>query len=101
MKKLRIDFNFYHIGELVERIKNFINRNRCSELEADISLLNLIDASKTALLCSTYHFSKYPNGRIFWDLKDEQAVKLIMPLKLKNMELRVKAQEPDLKKVRA
>ena len=90
MKKIKIDFYFTHLGELVERIKTFIHRNRCKELEADISLLNLIDASKTALLCSTYHFAKYPDGRILWELRDAQTMKMISPMKLKNMELRVK-----------
>lgn len=90
MKKFKIDFNFLNSGEVVETIKNFINKNKCSEFEADISLLNLIDASKTVILCSAYHFSKYPEGHICWELRDRQTIKLIAPMKLKNMELRVK-----------
>ena len=101
MKKFNIDFSFTHISEIVERIKIFINRNKCAEFEADISLLNLVDASKTAILCSTYHFAKYPDGRILWDLRDEQTVRLIMPVKLRNMELRVKEETPVFTKLRA
>lgn len=101
MEKLKLDFNFFRINEVADTIKNFINKNKCSELEADISLLNLIDASKTALLCSTYHFSKFPEGRIYWDLRDEQTVKLIAPMKLKNMELRVKEKPSKFIRIRA
>lgn len=90
MKKFNLDFPFSQVNEVIERIKGFINKNKCDEFEADISLLNLIDASRTALLCSTYHFSKYPEGRIYWDLRDEQTRELIAPMRLVNMELRVK-----------
>jgi len=94
MKKFKLDFPFSCVNEVIECIKGFINKNKCDEFEADISLLNLIDASKTALLCSTYHFAKYPEGRIYWDLRDEQTRTLITPMQLRNMELRVKrAQE--------
>jgi len=90
MKKFKLDSPFSPVNEVIERIKLFINKNKCDEFEADISLLNLIDASRTALLCSTYHFSKYPEGRIYWDLRDEQTRMLINPMRLMNMELRVK-----------
>ncbi len=90
MKTFKVDFNFPHLSEVVEYIKSYINKNECSEFEADISLLNLIDASRTSILCSTHHFAKYPEGRIYWILKDEQTRSLIMPMRLKNMELRVK-----------
>ena len=90
MEKFNLDFPFSQVSEVIDRIKSFINKHKCDEFEADISLLNLIDASRTALLCSTYHFSKYPQGRIYWDLRDEQTKELIAPMQLMNMELRVK-----------
>jgi|GEM_PF-841069 len=100
MKKFNLDFPFSQVNEVIERITGFINKHKCDEFEADISLLNLIDASRTALLCSTYHFAKYPEGRIYWDLRDEQTRELIAPMRLVNMELRVKeAQEGVLNNV--
>ena len=101
MKTFKLDFNFPHLSEVIEHIKGFINKNECSEFEADISLLNLIDASRTSILCSTHHFAKYPEGRIHWILKDEQTRKLIMPMRLKNMEWRVKEACANLYKIRA
>ncbi len=93
MKKFQIDFKFRHVTEVIDGIKGFINKNRCSEFEADISPLNLIDAIKTVVMCSTYHFRKYPEGKVYWDLKDRQTMSMIAPLKLSNMELRVKREE--------
>ncbi len=105
MKKFNLDFPFSQVNEVIERIKGFINKHKCDEFEADISLLNLIDAARTAILCSTYHFSKYPQGRIYWDLRDEQTKELIKPMQLTNMELRVKKAQQDIldnvKKLRA
>lgn len=90
MKRIILNFPNVNFSDMVSKIKAFINKNQCRELEADISLLNLVDASKTALLCSTYHFAKYPDGRISWEVADEQTKQIINTMKLKNMELMVK-----------
>ncbi|MBR2386723.1 hypothetical protein IKA92_05445 [bacterium] len=93
MKKFIIDFKFQKVAEIVEKIISFINKNKCQEFEADVSPLNLIDATRTVLMCSTYHFKKYPQGKIYWQLRDKQTIGLIAPLRLSNMELKVKEEE--------
>ena len=93
MKKFTIDFKFQKVAEIVEKIISFINKNKCQEFEADVSPLNLIDATRTVLMCSTYHFKKYPQGKIYWQLRDAQTIGLLSPLRLSNMELRVKEEE--------
>lgn len=93
MNNFKLDFHFFKINEVEHSIKNFINKHKCSEFEADISPLNLIEASRVAILCSAYHFAMFPEGRVFWDLKDEQTAAQIAKRKLKNMELRVKTVE--------
>jgi len=96
MKKIILNFPNVDFPNMVSRVKTFIRRNSCKEMEADISLLNLVDASKTALLCSAYHFAKYPDGRLKWEVADESTRQIINTMKLKNMELIVKDNKVEL-----
>ena len=73
--------------ELVENIKKYIKKNNCPDLSVDISHLNVIDASKVTVLCSTYHWAKYPNGKINWKISSKDLGKLITPLNLGNINL--------------
>ena len=72
---------------LVESIKNYISKNDCPNLSMDISHLNIIDASKVTILCSTYHWAKYPNGKISWKIGYKEIKELISPLNLGNIKL--------------
>jgi len=72
---------------LVEDIKNYISEHDCPDLSMDVSHLNLIDASKVTIICSTYHWSKYPNGKISWKIKSNEIKNLIKPLNLGNINL--------------
>lgn len=74
-------------GRMVEEIKNYIKQNDCPNLSMDISHLNIIDASKIAVLCSTYHWAKYPNGKISWKIPSKEIKDLINPLNLGNIRL--------------
>lgn len=76
---------------LVESIKNYIHENDCPNLSMDISHLNIIDASKVTILCSTYHWAKYPNGEISWKIASNEVKELVTPLNLGNIKL-IKAQ---------
>lgn len=73
--------------ELVESIKNYIYENDCPRLTMDISHLNLMDASKVTVLCSTYHWAKYPNGQISWKISAPEIKELVKPLNLGNIRL--------------
>ncbi len=75
------------IFEKVNEIKEYINDNDCQILCIDISGLNMIDTTKICVLCSTFHFSKYPTGKITWYVKDETTRNLIKRLKLSNTEV--------------
>ena len=72
---------------LVESIKSYIFDNDCPALTMDISHLNVIDASKVALLCSTYHYAKYPHGEVSWKVNSAEVHNLIKPLNLGNIRL--------------
>jgi len=72
---------------LVEEIKNYIFEHDCPNLSMDVSHLNIIDASKVTIICSTYHWSKYPNGKINWAIKSKEIKDLVRPLNLGNINL--------------
>lgn len=72
---------------LVESIKNYIKENDCPNLSMDVSHLNIIDASKVTILCSTYHWAKYPNGKISWKISSDEVKELVKPLNLGNINL--------------
>ena len=72
---------------LVESIKNYIFENDCPTLSMDISHLNIIDASKVTILCSTYHYAKYPHGEITWKINSAEVKNIIKPLNLGNIKL--------------
>lgn len=84
-------FTFSEFGNdminLVESIKNYISEHDCPNLAMDISHLNIIDASKVTILCSTYHWAKYPNGEISWKISSEEIKELVKPLNLGNIKL--------------
>ncbi len=73
--------------QLVESIKNHIFEHDCPTLSMDISHLNIIDASKVTILCSTYHYAKYPHGEISWFINSAEVHNLIKPLNLGNIKL--------------
>lgn len=52
----------------------------------DISTLNLINATKLAILCSTYCFIKNFKKKICWIVADEQIKRAIGVLRLSNIE---------------
>lgn len=76
-----------NIINMVESIKKYINEHDCPTLSMDISRLNIIDASKVTILCSTYHWAKYPEGEIRWKISSDEVKELINPLNLGNMRL--------------
>ena len=73
--------------ELAESIKDYIKDNDCPALSMDISHLNLMDASKVTVVCSTYHWAKYHNGEISWKINSPAIKDLIKPLNLGNIRL--------------
>lgn len=52
--------------ETVDFIDRYIDKYRCETMDIDISHLNILDACYVTTMCSTKHFTKYPNGKINW-----------------------------------
>ena len=50
----------------------------------DISMLNIIDATKVATIASTYHFLKFEEGKIDWLVSSKEVAKMLKPLNLGN-----------------
>lgn len=71
----------------IEELKAYINKNNCKTLNIDISSLNFIDAMKVCVLCSTFHFAKYLDGRLRWLVKDEIVKSQIKPMRLINVDI--------------
>lgn len=72
---------------LVESIKDYISKHDCPNLSMDISNLNIIDASKVTVMCSTYHWAKYPEGKINLKISSKEIKDLVSPLTLGNIRL--------------
>ena len=64
-----------------ENINNFV---------VDISHMNLIEATKTAIFCSTFCFIKNFSKNLCWIVADEETKNAISILRLKNVEQIVK-----------
>lgn len=73
--------------DIIESIKNYIVENECPSFSMDISNLNIFDASRIAVLCSTYHWEKYPNGEIKWFTNAPELKNIVKPLSLGNIKL--------------
>lgn len=78
-----------NIFETVNNLKEFILNNECETMSVDVTDFNTIDASKICLLCSTYHFAKYPHGKVKWLIGERNIASAIKPMRLKNVELQL------------
>ena len=74
----------------INSVKKHIKCTDCKHLKMDISKLNAMEASKIAILCSTTHYLKYPQGIVDCIVKSKNIAELIKPLILKNMKFLVK-----------
>ena len=92
---LKIERYNDNILDVIEDTKEFILKNDCFFLSVDISGLNLIDATKVCILCSTFHYAKYcgldiVGAKIKWIVKDSMTKSQIELLKLDNVEIEIK-----------
>lgn len=58
-------------SESVDYINSYIENHSCDNLSVDISFMNVLDACYVSTLCSTKHFTKYPNGKIDWIISSD------------------------------
>jgi anti-anti-sigma regulatory factor len=86
---LNVNFNQMDlkVDSLIESVKDYIIKNDCNFMSVDISNLHLMDAMKATVICSTYHFAKYPTGKISWISTNKELKNIIKPLNLGNTEI--------------
>lgn len=85
----RVDYKHSNASSLVESIKKYITEHDCPQMTMDVSHLNIVDASKVAVLCSTYHYVKYPHGHVNWLVNSPEVINLFKSLNLGNTELTI------------
>lgn len=73
-----------------ENILAFFAKTQGREFIADISKLNLLDATKTAIKYSVELYTKFPDKKISWIVKDIETKKMISNLALSNMSVKIK-----------
>lgn len=78
------------VFQVIDEVKKYILEKECTSLTVDASRMNMIDATKTCILCSTFHFAKYPEGSMLWLVHDKETMFNIRTLRLKNISLEVK-----------
>lgn len=74
-----------NIDLMIDSLKSHIDNTDCNYMTIDISKLNLLEASKIAVECSTSHYLKYPQGRVDCKIKADNIKYLIKDLILGNM----------------
>lgn len=79
-----------NIDEIIDGLNNHISRHDCEKLSIDISILNLLDATKVGAICSTHHFSKYPFGSLEWIVKDVETKNTLKMLSMKTTKTSIK-----------
>ena len=70
--------------DTIEYINSYIDNFSCENMSVDISFMNVLDACYVSTLCSTKHFTKYPNGKISWKVSSESVKDFNKDLELGN-----------------
>lgn len=86
--KIRLSKNDF-IVDLEKSSLKLPYKNEEERYIVDISNMNLISATKIAILCSTYCFIKNFRKKICWLVKDEETKRAISILRLRNVEQRI------------
>jgi len=85
--KNNFSFRFENPQNGMERFKRYINKNNCPEITLDLSGLNIIDALKIVVLSSTYHYRKYPEGKLKCRTNSTDIKNFVSGFEVKNLEL--------------
>ena len=70
--------------DTIEYINSYIDNFSCENMSIDISFMNVIDACYVSTLCSTKHFTKYPQGKINWKISSDLVREFNKDLELGN-----------------
>lgn len=83
----RLNLNSTNPFKLEETIKNYIKSSRSTEIEIDLSSLNIIDSVKVLVLSSAYHYTKHPDGKLKCHTSSSEIKQLLAPFAMQNLEL--------------
>lgn len=65
-------------------LKEHINSSNGANITVDISNLNILDASKIAVMGSTAHYLKHPDGKINWIVNSKKVKEYTTSMSLGN-----------------
>lgn len=85
IKQIRLSKNNFTI-DLDSTSLKLAYKRQPDRFVVDISMMNLINATKIAILCSTYCFIKNFKKKICWIVADEEIKRAISILRLRNVE---------------
>lgn len=71
-------------NKIVETIKEYITNSEGESLTVDISRMNLLDACRISVMCSTEHYLKHPEGQINWVVASSSVEKMVSAMGLGN-----------------
>ena len=73
--------------KLINRVKRKIAKTDCKLLNLNLCDYSLFDVLEIIALTSTYHFNKYPKGKMCYTVKNSDVKNIIAGMGFKNIEL--------------
>ncbi len=82
-----LDLNCGNSEQILDSVRNYINKFDCPEIAIDLSRLNILDAAKVMVLSSAYHYKKYPEGKIKCRVQSDNVKGLVSAFVTDNLEV--------------
>lgn len=82
-----LDLNCGNSEQILDNVRNYINKFDCPEIAIDLSRLNILDAAKVMVLSSAYHYKKYPEGKIKCRVQSDNVKGLVSAFVTDNLEV--------------
>ena len=82
-----LDLNCGNCEQILDKVQKYINNFDCPEMALDLSRLNILDATKVMVLSSTYHYKKYPQGKVKCRVQSESIKGLVSTFVTDNLEV--------------
>lgn len=86
-KSKYLDLNCGNSEQILDKVKTYINKFDCPEMMLDLSGLNILEAAKVMVLSSTYHYKKYPQGKIKCRVQSDNVKGLVSAFVTDNLEV--------------
>jgi ABC-type transporter Mla MlaB component len=71
----------------LDKFKRYVDKYNCPVVTMDLSRLNIIDTAKVLVLSSTYHYQKYPKGKLKCHVPSADIKTFVSNFYVKNLEL--------------